>query len=1266
MPDTTLSQPLSVRPQADINRDAARERRLNDPTFSELGTAALMQGPTAALFNAIGRSPLLWEADDSFSLHPDDTLFKSLTDGIDPAYWPQFADAVSVPHAFYIKSLAENKQRYREQLAAAGASGTAASIVASLADPVYLAAGLASGGAGALASGSRLNQMRAAGLVGGAAFTGIEAGKRHEDPIITAGEVALAGASGFVGGAVAAGTSHLGRTSRFFAGGAGQAAPQAAYDVLSDADRHDVMLNILPQFFLGAVTSAIGPRTKDHAVRMDKAARNAMKEVELEIVRESGQPLTPKGEVYFAEQTRGPDFATSFEHTTRYMNRDQPFIAAMERLAGLEPNKKLNRSEVDAILEGTGYKTGNQGWPTVEDMQGYIEGMRARGSVDVDGIERISNQLENESGISTPIGQDRDTHTPPPPGVASDATTAGGAVGAASPTDPAFAVRRLEKINEQPGDLNLDGVPYDPASFPGVRISAGSMASRLEDPEIVRASNMLSVDNVPKRSGMVYYTAPDAQKVWHAANTSRLFTVNKDAHAAHVAEERAAGREPMKPLDFFHAATDAYESGIPSGNVHIDKVVANVRAIRKADWERMQRHGVAGAVDSEFDPNVIDRYTDRVALDEAIVNHTYDSMLEDIIERIKKHPGNADIANDPVKVRAVAKSWLDNAATQHDQVSIEAAHTLDHDSVAIYAEKLRRAVPELTEQQINDIVWKTGPAKNSASTPAKLRRQTRLDSAWENPALGNFKLNDILVRNIEEIERMNSQYMNGRAAMAEVYRQFSTTDRNIESLPQLLDYLERQANDRGINSDVVKADIARIEFMAKEVLGIPRHASTTFTRISRMLRSGSFARVINTATGLRNFTEIAGSIAENGFTAITKQIMPALGDMMDRFRNGHASSQAAIDLHQMGIGAGDLTHKLLPVAEEGNYVPTKDSWEYRLNKKIRVADRALQHAAKWTSTWSLIGPMQTALENINGRMVSQRWLDMAQGKVARLSEARMKAATLTPAMEQRIIDQLNLPGTVAYDATSIGNVWAGFNWNRWTDIEAATALRQSIFKTNRRQVYAPHASELAMWMDGDVAKIFTQLRTFMLGSWESKTLFNAKMHDMTAVRSMGTQLVSKAIAYAGLTYLYAIARPDREKFLKDRMDPTKVAKAAFSNSEFTSIIPMGVDAVQAIRGRQPEFAFSRTTGLGDAPGLSGLLLSNPTADTIDKVARLAGVPVDKALGFFGQQAGLNRNFDPRITQQDIKKIQGGLPWQRMLGIDQFFRQVTEQAPKERR
>lgn len=64
-----------------------------------------------------------------------------------------------------------------------------------------------------------------------------------------------------------------------------------------------------------------------------------------------------------------------------------PFKEAERRLAEFPPDKKLNRNEVDYILEQTGYRAANQGFPTAPEMQKYIARLREQRLAEVTGDE---------------------------------------------------------------------------------------------------------------------------------------------------------------------------------------------------------------------------------------------------------------------------------------------------------------------------------------------------------------------------------------------------------------------------------------------------------------------------------------------------------------------------------------------------------------------------------------------------------------------------------------------------------------------------------------------------------------------------------------------------------------------------------------------------------------------------------------------------------------------------------------------------------------
>lgn len=87
-----------------------------------------------------------------------------------------------------------------------------------------------------------------------------------------------------------------------------------------------------------------------------------------EVVRQGEAPITP-------EQWYERAYADA-EPIRKEAEIRRAFDAATRRLDELPPDKKLNRSEVDAVLEGTGYRSGEQGFPTPDEMRSYLVQMR--------------------------------------------------------------------------------------------------------------------------------------------------------------------------------------------------------------------------------------------------------------------------------------------------------------------------------------------------------------------------------------------------------------------------------------------------------------------------------------------------------------------------------------------------------------------------------------------------------------------------------------------------------------------------------------------------------------------------------------------------------------------------------------------------------------------------------------------------------------------------------------------------------------------------
>jgi hypothetical protein len=1318
MPDIAQMQPQVAEPESDrLRKQAALSREMGTPGFGDLGTAALEQTFTASAFNRIGASPLLWEPDPKFQW--TDKLFKELSDGMDPAAWPQLADAVSYPHAAFIANMDKNRQKFREQLGSAGVGGTAASIVASLADPAFVAATVASGGLASVGSAGKIAQLTRAGLLTGAAFASMEEFKQAGDPTIRDSDVLLAGAMGLTTAVAGGLTEGLPRSIRFPVGGLAAAAPGTAYAALTSDEQNqsrDIMLNFLPQFFLGGAMTALHPTGRSLDGVVDTAARGAMKDQEFDLVKQQAEALGKKpsevlsdpGKAYFNQQLSdyldgglarlskslnagepNPEHfdvgAADWEShpLVDVQQRDralEPYRIALDRLSKMDPEKRLNREEADAALEGTAWKTANQGFPTVDDMKGYVRHMMSKIPLTPEDGQRILAQQDYASPIvrTSPPPEPPSMELPKPPVPEPKSGEELTAMGAAAANDPVFKAwaDKAENVRKFQ-DLDLSGTPRENAS--GARFSMAGMASRSESDDIAWAANMMGRDDLPKGKGVAAWSAREQTRDRVNAKSNELLHTNTDAYKAYAAAEHEAGRTPLPFDELQNTLGRQYrQNAMPTGNEHMDRMLATARKIRKDNLEYAQRAGVRGAIETQWDPTLLDRHTVRDKLDNAIKAFGMDQVVKWAHEDVASHPENADLSEK--QHLALARDWLLGAGRQGGVIDAAEANHMQLSLPDFIAGRLREIDSSLTPEEIEGLIWKKAEVPEGEGTgagnPPRFRRQTRMETSTVHEAADGrkFSFDDVIDQNLERIVLSNSQQLNGLAGMAEVYRQFSTPERPIESMPQLKLLLAERAVAQGINSDAIKADLDRIDMMAKIIqTGGPGEQNTPYNRALRTLRNLSFIRLINPNTSLRNSFEMAGAMAEHSLGTMLRA-MPDIGDFFEATRGGKADNQLARELTEVGIAMTNMNRRVMPGPEEGDiYAPPKTVKD-RLNDAMRATDKGLRIASNFVSKVSFLAAEHSIRQKVVGKFIAQKWFDAAQS--GRLPNTqRLAAMGMDEPMARRIIDQINGENGAAFEKSAFGKRLTGFNWSQWEDVEAAAHLRQAISKTASRLAFIPDPTQMGVWMQKPTARAMIQFKHWALGSYESKTLFNLKMNDSTAYVSYGAQMLGKAISYTLATYLYSLARPDKEKYLRDRLSTGTIAKAAFAQADFASLIPTAVDAMMAARGRSPFFAFARTTGLGQGGGgvnpsrveaATAFLTQSAPLDTLSKMVGITGVGLEKVFGFAGHTLDSSYHYDPRFNQADARTVAGGLPMQNFWGIKQAIQAGINQFAKPRK
>lgn len=1341
-------------PIANSAADQRRERALADSqraTFAQGFGAVLDEQFASTIGFAWGAAGI--PNDPAYKL--DQKKLDELADGVHPSLRPMFARAGSSEEAQVIRLRALELTENMNTLGSMGFTGTALQIGASIADPITLGVGLATGGFGSAAvTGGRLARIGAlirSGVVAGVPFAGLEAFKSSQDPRITGVDIARSAASGFGFGVAGTLSKSAGRAVRFVAGGAGGAAGEVSVDLAAaalgeDLNSNDILYGVAQSFVLNGVMNALHSTRsgagKQLDAKMAQAGRNITKRIEAEDLSSVGASVTPKGEAYLRAVTPDDTAAVihnspEFQEVREALGIDPAFSRDRAQLEntkteleeilrtrpainparpGFEfPAKKFRSGPITKINEGTASPTlgsdllkdllGPDGTPepaparetTIFDEKPELLLMMSRREYQqatapkppaINDLviklpdpeprgERVLEELASlvRRGKAT-VTVDQPTHhkigftfdpakktltyTEPAPtaprtvaeAIAKDkdakaaASVQESSVGAATENEIKLITARREAFEKRQakkrfGDLDLSIANSAAPSLAKVgpiplRFDMPGLAGQSEVPSIVKASNMLGADPLPKADGSPsLFTAPEWQTATHDDIVARYFTREDAVRAAYIKAANEAGAEVMPLNQWREEVTKAKRRprGEYTNDPHINEMADFMRAHTDEVFDIARRHGVKGTQNVQAGDTYVTRIGNRPKIDELSADP--EIQAEDGIRRLMGEAilkGSEDLT--PEQADFMGQAWIKNISIGHEGGDVQRARMFTSDDAEVMAQSLRDTFGDkISETTIEQLVYLNTPRKGESGKIARLKRRIGMDETHSITLKSGRKISveDLLENNSAVVMQKYSREMTGAAALTEALENLKLEPgENLSTIPQLEERLYRDAEAMGYKRDQVRADVNIVVTMAKQTAGYPLSENTQAVRAFRMLREMQFIRVMSgISSGIQNFGEIAEAISETGARALLKQA-PAVGEMFARGRDGQLTNRHFRELERFGLGVDRINRRVLPRTgvDEGTQVS--------MGKAEELVAKGQRFAADVSGQSIGTSVMQKSV----GGAILDWWGDAAdRGQLA--SEKRLAGMGLKPEMAQRILDQLKEHKTLVEGPG--GGKYTATNFENWTDVEAATNFRNAVVKQTNRLILRNNPTAYAKWMTTEWGKVIAQLRTYAFGAWTNKLLYNVKMADAQALVSLGISSVAAAGTYMLRTYLDSIGNPDRENFLANRLAPDKVLMAGFSRAAYSSLIPTAVDTVwHDMMGREAMFSYARGSGIE-----GGALLGNPTVQWAGKAVRIPSAVFGPALS------------DYDFSKGDVNTLKTGLFIPRIYGVENALSQLVD-------
>ncbi|CAM5766947.1 hypothetical protein LMIY3S_01995 [Labrys miyagiensis] len=433
-------------------------------------------------------------------------------------------------------------------------------------------------------------------------------------------------------------------------------------------------------------------------------------------------------------------------------------------------------------------------------------------------------------------------------------------------------------------------------------------------------------------------------------------------------------------------------------------------------------------------------------------------------------------------------------------------------------------------------------------------------------------------------------------------------------------------------------DAKQMQFMYDKVRGVPdEFNSTTAGRSLRLAQSFNFARVMNmvgvsaVAEGMTVFTQFGLKAALQGMPAFKAMLRDAKTEML---KNEHAREMEAL----FATGSQHYMDAFKNFADADGLTISRSAGSKFFNKADEVVHTMTNITSKWSGLKAVDGYSRMWAASAQLQQIANAAAKSKAGKITGVKRERMRSLGLSDDMTERVFSQVRKHGTKESGSTAM-------NREKWSDREAAAALRLATWRSSRLAIQENFIGQGAPWLSHWMGRVIFQFRGFMLGAHSAQFLRNLHIRDFAGFATWMASAVTGGLSYAAMTHLQATGRSDREKFLKERLSMEKLGAAMFQSASWSSIMPNMFDTALVAAGRKSVFD-TGTSGTGSA------FFQSPTLDLLDAIPKAAG-GVSRVVTGGG------------YTQADARNLARLIPFQNMAPTIPLLNALISGLPESR-
>jgi len=1081
-------------------------------SFTDTFAAAFRNELTGLTYDALSGPARRY--DPAFVLTRD--VLDKAREGVADEFLPMFADAGSIEDVQAIRETALERTRRMGVIANAGTtSRVAASILASVVDPVNLTAGVLTGSAGLGVGLTRAARITRAASAGFLTNTALESYRSTLDPTVTNRDILVSGLSGAGLGAGIGSTVTRSAGVRALAGGIGAAAPVAAFQ--SDQDALESAIGIGTAFLAGGVAGTLTPRVRAEAERIVRTQVQAMAHEELT----AAGTLTPEGERYFADAT-----PAAFEA------RQQ---AAVESVSHGVMDEAKRFDEIASVARA------NTEVPPPSTAVG------------------AATQADTARTAASPFGDTYDQTIPLPrngfftPQQATDGRSTGVHLGTMEAMAGRSNVPTIRRIANMVFD---DPVPRSDGNvFEGADKWVAARTGEYANPFLRVADE--AFETTAKATGL---DDDGLSRLWYRSIVSDAKNIPESMRPL-VESTRKTMRDL---LEFEKAHQVPGAADVPANDFYLPHAGRRdlIDGLIRDYGEKAVVDHVAKAFKARR-PNAPDRVANAVATA--------------WVKKIGTHTRNDLIRPEPFDtvIRLLEEANTDPALVAEARLILE--NHVSNNTDRGLAAQLRQTADPAERDAIRAKMSGPDDAGNPSNYKRRLDLDELVESVM--PDGRSISLLDMLETDPRVLIPHRINRAAGNAAFAQILKWSQnpiSPARPLTSLAELLESLRRDARDAGLEA-AEEGNIRRLEVGLKHVIGIPiddigNPSTQRLVRAGRIAAELTAAKFLSgTATGLANATETIGAVAgihlKNTFAMV-----PALTELRQMALDGKlTNSDLALAESFTGAGLDSMTY-VAPHRPRGPALTRFD----RLLTRVEPYSAKVNELAMRVSLMNIGN--EISQKTIAGGLV-HKWGDwISSGKTPAKRWLLGTGLEEKPYMVERIMAQGKKYGVRGEPGTIAGKKPFDLNWHEWDDIEAAAALRSAVNLEYRRLFLQPSKINAYAWSTTWWGKLALQLSRYPIAAFRSKLVYGFATGDVRHWASLGLATAATVPVYIMRTYVESLGQDDPQKYREERLSMSAIARATVGRAAWASILPNAIDGVAGVAGFEPPFAISSTTG----------------------------------------------------------------------------------------